>query len=292
MSRWTYDEARQKDIAVLEITTRLGCPVACTYCPQGKITKAYQKRSSVGTLSFETFEQCLAKVPQDVHLVFGGMAEPWLNSECTPMVLKAHERGHTIGIDTTLTGMDVKDVEAIQGIPFWYFAVHLPTKEGYEKIRVDEHYLSVVRALEASRIGAVYRLYGGTLHPELSFLKYEEEPLNSRAGNVAIEGLPSEKRIPGRIRCGRNLIWNVLLPNGDVVICSSDYGMKHVLGNLKESTYESLFRSDEFLKVQRGMKDPKEDILCRYCYRYTFKDDWRMRLREYLAAFFRKRPSR
>ena len=44
-----------------------------------------------------------------------------------------------------------------------------------------------------------------------------------------------------------------------------DYGMKHILGNLKEQDYESLFESNEFLLVQRGQVDASHDILCRYC---------------------------
>jgi hypothetical protein len=92
----------------------------------------------------------------------------------------------------------------------------------------------------------------------------EKKP-HTRAGNRKLAGreLPIRKR--GRIECGRLARQSVLLPNGDVALCCMDYGLQHVLGNLLSGDYESLFRSDEFLRVRKGLKDGAEEILCRYC---------------------------
>lgn len=79
-----------------------------------------------------------------------------------------------------------------------------------------------------------------------------------------IENKPNPKRKRRVIGCAR-LHHNILLPNGDVVLCCTDFGMRHVLGNLLSQDYPSLFQSGEFLKVKRGQKDETLDILCRCC---------------------------
>jgi hypothetical protein len=63
---------------------------------------------------------------------------------------------------------------------------------------------------------------------------------------------------------------NVLLPNGDVTLCCMDYGLQHLLGNLVSGDYDALLRSDEFLRVRKGLKDESEEILCRYCEAFAY----------------------
>ena len=65
----------------------------------------------------------------------------------------------------------------------------------------------------------------------------------------------------------------MLLPNGDVILCSNDYGMKHVLGNIVSSGYDSLFNGIEFGKVRQGLQDESIDILCRDCDNFCYNID-------------------
>ena len=69
----------------------------------------------------------------------------------------------------------------------------------------------------------------------------------------------------GKLRCDR-IYQNVLLPNGDVVLCCMDWSAEYVLGNLKRDQFEDLYRSETFRRVLRGLKDPSVDILCRTCH--------------------------
>ena len=66
----------------MQITTRIGCSIACDYCPQDKFIKAYKKRSHMLQMSFDNFKSYLAKIPVAVDIWFAGMCEPWL----TPIV--------------------------------------------------------------------------------------------------------------------------------------------------------------------------------------------------------------
>ena len=74
-------------MATLEITTQIGCKNNCNYCPQETLVKAYKARSDVFEMSFDIFKKCLDKIPKTVRIDFSGMAEPWLNADCTKMVL-------------------------------------------------------------------------------------------------------------------------------------------------------------------------------------------------------------
>ncbi len=259
-------------MAELEITTVIGCKIRCTYCPQDKLVKAYAKRSNIYKMTFDTFKQCLNKIPLHIHIHFSGMAEPWLNPECTRMLLYAHEKGYEIAVYTTAVGMTPLDVEKIQSIPFRIFAVHLPDKERYSKIELTDNYLKTIGAISRSKIQNRKYMTMGTLPSELRRLlkkRIAKTSMLSRAGNLKGEKdivYPSRLKGPIRCRsCSDLLNHNVLLPNGDVLLCCMDYGMQHNLGNLLSVDYASLFENEEYQQLQKGLNDDSFDILCRYC---------------------------
>ena len=66
------------------------------------------------------------KLRKGTRIDFSGMAEPWLNKDCTKMVLYAHEKGFPIAIYTTLVGMTDEDFDAIKDIPVEEFVLHIP----------------------------------------------------------------------------------------------------------------------------------------------------------------------
>src|SRR5258708_36868301 len=95
-------------MATLEITTMIGCPLMCTFCPQDRLKASYGKDSDK-YMSLETFTVILDKVPSDVRLDFSGMAEPWAHPDATKMLEMALQRGRRVAIYTTLYGMSVED---------------------------------------------------------------------------------------------------------------------------------------------------------------------------------------
>jgi sulfatase maturation enzyme AslB (radical SAM superfamily) len=268
----------------IEITTKIGCKNACVYCPQSKFINSYRRKSNVMDMSFETFKACLDKLPLGVEIYFSGLCEPWLNPECTKMVLYAHERAHKIIVYTTLVGMNLSDIDLLERVLFTHFNVHLPAGGEYDKIKVDEYYLDLLNRILKSKINIRYHFHGVRLDPKVKILteqngktveyvpmyvgnrdKIQRLPVYSRARNVKVKNRFGLYRRRGIIGCKYNLRINQLLPNGDVLLCCMDYGMKHVLGNLLTSSYNSLFRSEAFLKAKAGLKDEALDILCRYC---------------------------
>ena len=118
---------------MMEITTSAGCSVSCKFCPQKTFLQAY--KSEVRKLSLQDFQKALENVPDDTIIIFSGFAEPFLNTDCTKMILHAHEEGHQISLFTTGTGLTLEDVSAIRKIPFsgfphGGFVLHLADDEG------------------------------------------------------------------------------------------------------------------------------------------------------------------
>ncbi len=253
----------------IDITTNVGCSVRCAFCPQDKLLPAYRDRGGTRKMTFAAFREMLRKIPPDTALDFSGMAEPWLNPDCTEMLLHAHERGYEVAAFTTTIGMGQADVERIQSVPFRRFVVHLPDTERYSKIEVSDAYLQILARIAGSGIPNREFMTMGTLPREVAAVigrRIKRTRMMSRAGNLANVRAP--ERLAGPIRCrscGDSLDHNMLLPNGDVILCCMDYGLRHVLGNLHSSDYRELFESEAFKRVQAGLEDDSLDILCRYC---------------------------
>lgn len=232
-------------------------------------------------MTLEMFKAYLAKVPAYVDIHFSGMTEPWLNLQCTDMALHAHESGHQLAAYTSLAGMRPPDIARLAAIPFKRFSVHVPSAGGQEAIALDENYFEVLRQLLKSGIKATYHYHTGQLHPGLQALLGDRAGcagLSTRASNTVLQGQSPPIHHRGALRCSTNLRSNILLPNGEVLICCMDWSMQHILGSLASSDYTALYRGPEFLRVKKGLKDSASGVLCRHC--DTAEDfSWRERLR-------------
>jgi hypothetical protein len=275
---------------VLEITTRVGCGVGCRFCPQSLLGRAYAARANgrrpEHLMTVDTFAACIEKLPAFVEIDFSGFAEPWLNPRCTDMLKHALERDRRIRVHTTLQGVSTSDAHVLASVPpdsIAYFSIHLPSRdEGLERYRIDDAYLEVLDLILRVR-GDVRLVYHGSgvdvrvrdVLDRLGIAVTEPRKTHSRAGNVNLSGLSTLRRekaigrLPGRIGC-RRPGWRVLLPNGDITLCCMDYGLQHVLGNLLESSFESVFWGAEMQHVLRGREDESRDVLCRTCEVWAF----------------------
>jgi len=202
------------------------------------------------------------------------MSEPWSNPECTEMLLYAARRGHLISVYSTLLGLTEAAFERIRGVQFDYFVIHVPDAEGNSPIPLSSAYVALLeRAFDAPlRVRSAKQIScHGTLRSEVSALLRGRycvlDEVIDRAGNLE-EGVSVPCRLAGRITCsraGRSLDRNVLLPDGRVLLCCMDYGMRHVLGNLWESSYHQLLHGAEASRVRAAMDYESLPVLCRHC---------------------------
>jgi MoaA/NifB/PqqE/SkfB family radical SAM enzyme len=260
----------------LEITTMVGCKVACVYCPQDKISHRYFGADRM--MKFDDFKTYIESVPKHIVVHFTGFAESFLNPRCTDMIEYAALRGHPIYISTTLAGITREDISRLSKLKYYQFQIHLPSAEKLMNLAINDEYFSLLSDLLTAGIITDLHFHGNEVHPVVGewlrrhAVDFAEHWISDRAGNLNTEKakariskpVTTAARPSGKLRCDR-IYQNVLLPNGDVVLCCMDWSAEHVLGNLKRERFEDLYRSETFRRVLRGLRKPGVDILCRTC---------------------------
>jgi FkbM family methyltransferase len=256
--KWKYSIA-----PTLEFTTTVpekGCIVDCVFCPQRTLVEMYKGERR---LTLENFKRAVDKLPKEIRVTFSGFVEPWLNSECTDMVLYAHEKGHPISIFTTLVGMGVEDLKRIKHIPFagnpnGGFTVHLPDQELNAKHPINKRYMETVIYFRSimDEIQNLQLMTMGTVHesikPLFEGIAVHSPEMWSRAGNLIGERILKPELENQHfltvdhgnkvVTCGcdERLYHNIMLPNGDVSLCCMDYGLEEITGNLFEQDYNDV----------------------------------------------------
>lgn len=254
--KWKFSVA-----PTMEFTTIIpekGCVVDCVFCPQRTLSKVYKGERR---LSLDNFKRVVDKIPQEVRISFAGFTEPWLNSDCTEMLLYAHEKGHPISAFTTLVGMQPKDIEAIRHVPFagnpnGGFTVHLPDQERLAKHPINDNYIETVKYLHSVQheIQDLRFMSMGPVHESIRewFSDAFIPEMWSRAGNLVGEGILKQELQQHYFKsvnhgekdmtcgCDERLYHNVMLPNGDVALCCMDYGLEEITGNLFEQEYNDV----------------------------------------------------
>jgi hypothetical protein len=259
----------------LEITTMIGCPMRCTFCPQDKLISNYPA-DAVRALSLDNFKTIVAKLPPHVRIDFSGMSEPWASRLATDMLDHALAERRNVAVYSTLQGM--RDPERVADLLRQYarqvevVVVHLPDSRGNMRgFKDSDQYrqaLEIFRKLKGVRFMTM---------AESSVAGSADMKWNpiTRAGNLdlqAIEGqditLDPVYRTP--VTCSFTPFYdqNVVLPNGDVVLCCMDYSVKHKLGNLLLNDYYELFSNVGISELHaENMKFGQGDSLCKTCSR-------------------------
>ena len=272
------DKWRNSVAPTMEFTTSIdtqnGCVVDCVFCPQRTLQKSYKGERF---MTLDNFKKAVDKLPQEVRVTFAGFTEPWLNKNCTDMVLYAHEKGHPISIFTTGIGMSIEDIDRIKHIPFaggpnGGFVLHLPDQERKAKHPITKRYVEVIEHFSKvwPQINNFTTMCMGTVHESVRHV-FTDAPVYamwSRAGNLLGESMMKPELLnrkdeyrsiyhgeqPMTCGCLEKMYHNVMLPNGDVSLCCMDYGLEHILGNLYEQSYEDVI-PDNFQCFN----------LCRFC---------------------------
>lgn len=210
----------------LEITTQIGCSVACLkHCPQELIVKNYRGNR---VMSLEQFKGFIRTVPQGLPIFFSGLSEPFQNQEAVDMISWAyHARGHPVSVFSTLTGLKPCDAERLCEIPIDKFVLHLPDAYGNAKIPNHSQEYKDTRAIIES----------GIEHIETMSMGWNF--VSNRCEDMARGKITELKQ--GRRLC--NFLESPayqLLPNGDVFFCCMVRGLSEKVGSLHENTYPEL----------------------------------------------------
>lgn len=266
----------KNEVDALEISVKVGCGLFCDYCPQDEYIQNYRSRyqSDEKVLTEETFKSVLRNVPASVYMKWTGFTEP-LDSKVFPaLALYLKDRGYKQQISTTLHGHPASVLWFLDNLDmFKQITLHLPDDSGLMKSRVNDAYLSILdQALRnACDLGfgedrLVIFLIGNEFHQSIKSLLdvyrskgllsesqiQKAAVLNTRNSTVDVSKLsiskvstrPFERRENDTetYYCAyRRLNAGVLLPNGQVAICSQDYNLDFILGDLNLVSLDGLY---------------------------------------------------
>lgn len=259
----------------LELSLTIGCRLDCLYCPQKLLLSQYysKDKNRKHELSFEDFKTVLDKVQPGATISFSGMSEPFHNKNCADMICYAYEKGYRVALLTTLVGMTEEDFNKIKDVRFDSFVLHIPDAEAHSHFDMTDEYLKLLSQVN-EQIHVDYYSCHGTVSPIVKDMlnkeKYAGILLVDRAGNLDIDNVKKINR-RGMIACyhgSESQIggWApVMLPDGSLVLCCQDWGMKHVLGNLITQSWNEICAGGEYQEFVTGLKDDSIDILCRKC---------------------------
>lgn len=263
----------------LEITTTIGCRVNCRYCPQKMLIERY-KSSDVKTMQYDDYCKAIDKLPENTIITFSGFAEPFLNPLAIGMMDYAFKKGHKVNLFTTFEGLLFEDFKRLEKIEFNTIVLHLPDKNKYANITVDDNYMRILdKAInQKKKNGESWISYANSqfeADERIVALIGDKVRITGqmidRAGNLEDDKLLS---IDNCIKkgshsyCERSLVLNhnVLLPNGDVVLCCMDFGIQNVIGNLFRQSYEEIINSNRLKEILEQLDEAHLDnTICRHC---------------------------
>jgi organic radical activating enzyme len=267
----------------LEVTTVIGCRVNCRFCPQNLLVGKYFERDKnrKRVMTVDDFRIILDNISQDCVVTFAGMAEPFLNPNCTRFLQMACESGRKVRLYTTLEGATEDDVDAIIHMPLQFVGLHIADQMKYAHIKLNEQYFRMLEKLvNAKKINNdttfvnEITAQGDPDKKIVEILDGKFEILTAvhdRAGNLNDNKVVKreQKLVNEKFRCGYcgvDVNNHVVLPDGTLLLCQMDYGMKHVLGNLLEHTYDELRQGSTMNTIFEAMKGNRTcEVLCDTC---------------------------
>jgi hypothetical protein len=192
----------------LEITTYIGCPNMCSYCPQDLLIKSYKGEKR---MSLDTFDKILKNVPTDIDIHFSGFSELFFHPNAIDFIRRACET-HQVVIYTTTNGLTQESADQLKHFNFKLFVVHSNQRKSNVTLDFPHSVITVNDSNKISRGGNLWEVK-------------EHEGVCSNS--------PSYKQ-------------NVVLPNGDVYLCCMDYGLNHKVGNLLNTNFNDLNRCGNY----------------------------------------------
>lgn len=228
----------------LDISIVIGCPNTCLYCARDLTEKAYRGPC---LMRREDLTRWCRTLPEGCWTQFAGFAEPFANPEAADMMLDRHLEGHPVGLYTTLAGATLADIERLRAIPFIAFCVHLPDDRGFSVIPTsrDMEYLAVLlEVYEHPFPSSRFVVHAGNIRPDLSEIvpHADQQEMQTCCGYSRILPRLAPKT---RFRCRTSedrYDRNQLVPNGDVYLCSEDFALATLIGNLDRQTWAELDR--------------------------------------------------
>lgn len=265
MFDWLY-EFTKKDSNHIEITLTGACTVMCSYCPQTSYVKNFRKIGrdngalsvDQSNMTLDTFKLVLKNIgSRTKKIFFTGFTEPIQHPNWFDFVKTAIDANYQVHFNTTLIGATRQDVDQLVSfdIPV---RVHLTDSNQKLDTTLVDHLLKNSR--QKIEIDS-FSEQGNSLMRSLEVNRWTPD---SRGKNVTEL---VKKTYTGPVYCvNKRQYSNVVLPNGLLVVCCSDFSLDHVLGDLKKQTLEEIHQSEEMRSFNSRMRSGDKDFICNSCH--------------------------
>ncbi len=248
----------------IEITLTNACNVMCSYCPQSNYIKSYKNLgkpswlpvSSARLMTVENFQRVLVGIDHAVERIFfTGFTEPLANPNWYECVSLAIEKGYQVFLNTTLIGARAIDIDNLLSLKI-PLRIHLTDSK---KVVADGIYERIAKEYRGDVKFDYFTETGRLLFPQANGNAGE---INSRSDNVSFA--PSIK-LRGPVFCKEFRQYsNVVLPDGNVAVCCSDFSLSHIIGNIYQNSLREIHESDKLnIFINQMLSD--ESSFCNNC---------------------------
>lgn len=255
----------------IEFNLRIGCPIACSYCPQSLFLNS--KPSEEKFFNKENFLKILenASFPNStLEVFFAGMSEP-LSEKKWIEYAEICENNHNVSklfVFTTgykITQEDIKTISNLKKINI-YFHVN---ENKYMK-NFDENIWNKLPIIKKYLPNSIFFLVGFDIKEFdiiVSRLRYHDlrwtfQKIISRSGNLKSVG---EKHLHYKkdkcmVTCEKMNEFKrpVVHPDGTALACCNDYGCEMKIGNLLKQKWNEL----DFQKIINMQRDYNSNLPC------------------------------
>jgi radical SAM protein with 4Fe4S-binding SPASM domain len=214
--------------------------------------------------------------------VFAGFSEPWANPLCNKLLQYVLEQEYNVGIYTTLYGLSKEDTDFAMSLikkhkeQINYTWLHLPdAHNNMPGWKYSEKWQYAYERFSDIHATSMTLSSTSTVNTQIELINNVSSwYLHTRADNLDVSKIqdqhvesPPRNEFPIECTRDKNYHSNILLPNGDVVLCCMDYGLKHIIGNLLEQPYDEIVNSTEIDSVVKSNRKEtfSNDTLCRTC---------------------------
>jgi len=252
----------------LEVTLTAGCPMMCSYCPQDNYIKGYKSinQTSKKLMSLEDYKIILNNVDYRVKQIhFTGFTESLAHPQWDSFIEHTRAKNYKAVVNTTLYNATFEKIDRLIDLDIMV-RIHLTDSN----INVSKDMIAYFISKYKRKADFKYFTEKGqSLLPEETDIKRKHARARgrrpqSRGGNL--KHIPS-KIIKGPVRCRRNSFYrgNVVIPNGDVAVCCSDFSLKYILGNLLNQKLIDIHKSEPIKNFFNKMKSGDEKFICNNC---------------------------
>lgn len=249
----------------LEITLKIGCTNNCDYCLQGLLLKNYP-RGDKQEMDIRDFRKFIVRIPKNIAIHFSGFCEPLLHSRFNDFLNVVYKYGHYTVIYTTLLHADYDCLKHMRG-KYNALWVHVFNPVAMHNRSLLTTWIQSAQDLRRLKMPANFVRVGDDPLPEEIETVLDDQDFVYRQPLITRSTIKTD--VATKFRCeGERQNQGVLLPNGNIVLCCEDYGLKHVLGNLHKKNYAEIYQaSAERRRVLEAMAGKKQSVLCARCNR-------------------------